>query len=120
RQELDALPDTAEQDSAILTLMQRIAKGEHLLTQAQAHWREVDQRRQAEEPQQILKAEVDRLEALVDQLGPNGARVTALQDALGTFEAAVNPYVEPFGWTITFSVEPWQVFANGRPVETYS
>ena len=120
RQELDALPSTATQDAEIQTTEGRIAKGEQLLREARAHWQAVDSYDKTVRQHQTLKTDVDRLEALVEQLGPNGVRVPALKAALGTFEAAVNPYVEPFGWTITFSVEPWGVFANGRPVETYS
>ena len=120
RQELDALPSTATQDAEIQTTEGRIAKGEQLLKEARNYWHDLGYYDQSVQNHKMLKAEVDRLETLVEQLGPNGVRVPALKAALGTFEAAVNPYVEPFGWTITFSVEPWGVFANGRPVETYS
>jgi len=120
RQELDALPQTATQDAEIATLQIRIGKGEELLKNARIYWHAVETYDDAVKRQQIQKAEVDRLESLVEQLGPNGIRVQALAEAMGKFEAAVNPYVQPFGWTITFSVDPWMTFANGRPVETYS
>lgn len=120
RQELAQLPETAQAEADIAGLEARIRKGEDLLTSARSHWQAVERHQQALEQQQALAADVERLEALVELLGPKGARATALSEAMGRFQDAVNPYLKPFGWTISFSVEPWQVFANKRPVETYS
>ncbi len=120
RQELDALQNTAQQEEEIAKTQARIATGEKLLHDARNHFQAQAAYTKAEQQHASLKADVDRLEALVEQLGPKGVRVEALAKAIQTFEAAVNPYVKPFGWTITFDVEPWQVSANGRPVETYS
>lgn len=120
RQEIDALPDTAVQEGQIAELQTRISKGEELLRNARLHWAAVESYGKAVSQQGTLKADVDRLEALCDQLGPKGVRVEALAQAVNKFESAVNPYIEPFGWKIGFSVEPWEVSANGRPVESYS
>lgn len=120
RQEIDALPDTAVQEGQIVELQTRISKGEELLRNARLHWAAVESYGKAVSQQATLKADVDRLEALCDQLGPKGVRVDALAQAVNKFESAVNPYIEPFGWKIGFSVEPWEVSANGRPVESYS
>lgn len=120
RQELDGLPSTEAQDAEIATLQGRITKGETLLAAARAHWQALADYQKAIERKAAAEQEVVRLEQLVEDLGPKGARVTALGDAMGKFEAAVNPYVQPFGWTIRFSVDPWDVLANDRPVETYS
>ena len=120
RQELAMLPDTAAQEAAIQALETRIGNGEKLLRDARSHWQAVDASEKALAGRQGAEAEVVRLEALVETLGPKGARVAALEQAMGRFQMAVNPYVEPFGWRIEFSVDPWVVSANGRPVETYS
>lgn len=120
RQELDGLPQTADQEAQIDVLRSRIGKGEQLLSDSRGHAAVAQAHAQAVEKQRILKADVDRLETLVESLGPNGVRVQALATALSAFEAAVNPYVAPFGWTITFTVDPWEVIANGRPVTSYS
>lgn len=119
-QELAGLAITATQDAEIQTLEGRITKGEQLLKDARAHWAAVEAAKTAAAARQAQEAEVARLEALVEELGPNGVRVQALADALGRFEAAVNPYIEPFGWRVSFKVEPWEVFVNGRPAESYS
>ncbi len=129
RQELDALPEVPDQDSEISTLEGRIAKGKELLVKARTHWTLLDQYETALKRQQKAKADVDELERLVELLGPKGARVAALSEAMGKFEAAINPYLAAFGWTVTFSVDPWDVLASSggaiggesmRPVETYS
>lgn len=118
--ELSSLPDTAQQEQAIRTLEGRIGKGETLLTQVKAYVAAVAAYQSAEQKRQAQQAEVDRLEKLVEDLGPKGARVKALTEAMGTFEAAVNPYLKPFGWTVSFSVDPWEVFVNGRSYRSYS
>jgi hypothetical protein len=120
RARLDGLPTTTEQEAEIVTLQGRIQKGEQLLRDARAHEQAVLAYQSAVEHHKARQADVDRLEALVDELGPKGARAKALSEAMGRFQDAVNPYVEPFGWKISFSVEPWEVYANKRPVETYS
>lgn len=120
QQELKLLPSTATQDAEITTLQGRIGKGEELLRTARAHWQAVSDYEKAVSDKAWKAMDVDRLETLCEQLGPNGVRVQALAEAMGKFEKAVNPYVAAFGWNISFAVEPWEVFANGRPVGTYS
>lgn len=120
QKQLADLPETAIQEAAVLKLQERIGKGEQLLRDARMHWAMVENHNAAKAQQSALTAEVERLEELVELLGPKGARVKALSEAMGRFQDAVNPYIEPFGWKIGFSVEPWGVFANKRPVESYS
>lgn len=66
-----------------------------------------------------LEAEVGRLDALVDKLGPKGVRVIALSQALGDFEQAVNAALEGVGYELGFG-DPWQVQVNGRPYDLLS
>jgi DNA repair exonuclease SbcCD ATPase subunit len=108
------------QETQIAELRTRIAKGVDLLALAQRYETAVQARQTALEQRQQAEAEVTRLEALCEQLGPSGARVQALQNAIGPFEAAVNVHLEPFGWTIHFEFDPWRVLANDRPLTTYS
>lgn len=73
---------------------------------------------QVAERQLAQATKVDRLETLVDLLGPNGVRGQALQLAVAEFEDLINAALEPFGFTLAFQVEPFQVDvaskANGR------
>ncbi len=118
--ELATLPDTAHQEAEIAEFQKRIGNGEALRQRAQTYWAQQATYTKAVEQRQRLEADVKRLEDLCEQLGPNGARAQALSTAMSVFEQAVNAYLLPFGWTLSFSIEPWDVLANGRPVETYS
>ncbi len=120
RAEMTALPDVSEAQARIETLQGSLEKGAGVQKAAQAYHTALQGYEQALAHKQTLDAEVVRLEGLVQVLGPSGARVKALGDALGRFEAAVNGSLLPFGWAVHFEVEPWQVVVNGRPVETYS
>ena len=120
RTELGALPDVAKQEQALDVLVERIGKGEVLLREARAHQATVDAFERTRADRTAKAADVTRLEALVEELGPNGVRVPALAAALGKFESATVRYLQPFGWAVQFQVDPWQVIVNTRPVETYS
>ena len=118
--ELAALPDTSAQEAQIATLKARIAKGEQLRRETQAHAQATVVYERAVAAREEQRAEVDRLELLVGTLGPNGVRVKALEQAIGKFSTHVNAYTDRFGWHLTFALDPWTVLANDRPVETYS
>lgn len=120
RSEMASLPDTSTQDAEIVALEGRIQKGEQLLKDARFHWAASAVYKIAVENRKDAEREVARLEDLVEQLGPKGIRVKTLEDAIGKFQAAVNPYIQKFGWSVEFSVDPWEAIVNHRPVETYS
>jgi hypothetical protein len=56
-----------------------------------------------------LEADVDREEKAVALLGPKGARMAALNAALDTFTGAMNQALQPFGFVIRITVDPWLV-----------
>jgi energy-coupling factor transporter ATP-binding protein EcfA2 len=56
-----------------------------------------------------LKAELVQAEAQVSLLGPKGVRATALQEKLGGFEQLINDALQPFGFAVRFSLDPWRV-----------
>lgn len=60
--------------------------------------------------QSKAKDELQRLEKLVELLGPKGIRNQVLTDAVGAFEAMVNGGLEGFGFTLSIQVEPWAIF----------
>lgn len=106
--------------TAVETLQSRIAKGDMVLERAQAFWRDKKAYDVALETKKTLDAEVQRLEILCETLGPNGARVQALAEAIGKFESAINIVTKVFGWTVSFRLEPWTVAVNGRTIKAYS
>lgn len=117
---LSALGDTTEQEATIAELRGRITKGEAIRFAATAYYKAQEAFASALETQKAYQADVARLEELCAHLGPSGVRVQALSESMGTFEAAVNAFCQPFGWTLAFVLNPWGVQVNGRPVETYS
>jgi DNA repair exonuclease SbcCD ATPase subunit len=120
RAELEQIQTDPQAEQAIVDLKDRIARGEGVLVSAMAHQTGSQAYQKAIDVQKALGVEVERLEALVEQLGPKGLRVDALAAKLGPFTEAVYAGTAPFGWIVKFELDPWVVTANGRPVETYS
>ncbi len=121
QRELDSLPAGSEGDSGkVAELQARINKGEMMLRHARAYWQSKDAYDKASGEQKSLQADVERLEELVEALGPKGARVGALANALGAFEVAINSVTSLWGWKVSIGVDPWAVSVNGRRIETYS
>lgn len=118
--ELSSLPDTSEQEAKIAETKERIQKGEGIRKQASDHQSSLRLYELAVKAHDAQLADVARLEALCETLGPSGARVKALEAALDPFLAAINGFTAAFGWVVSIQVEPWSVIVNGRPVETYS
>jgi len=117
---LGAIPDTSTLEAEIQALRERVANGERLQKAIASYLAAVSAAKKAATDRKDTETRIERLEALCEALGPKGARVPALQEAIGRFEAAIAPTVSPFGYTVKFSVDPWGVVVNDRPVETYS
>ena len=118
--ELSTLPNVSSQEDTIDGLRERIRKGETIRQQAAAHWTAVQRFEEAHQKHVELKAEVDRLEMECSIYGPNGVRVAAIEQRLGDFTAGINGFTAPWGWTVKFTLDPWQVLVNDRPIETFS
>lgn len=118
--ELDALPKTDDREAQIADLKGRIEKGTGILKAAQAHQEALSAFERATLAHQALEAEVVRLESACEVYGPSGARVPALESAVGPFLERVNLLTGKFGWTVRFVLEPWGVVVNDRPFETFS
>ena len=119
-EDLSSLPETTEQEATLAELAEKISRGETLQKETQAYQQALAAADKALESRKALTDEVSRLETLVEQLGPKGLRVAALEAAMGKFETAINAYLATWGWTVEFEVEPWTVHVNGREWKTYS
>lgn len=104
---------TAE-NPEIAKLAERISKGEQVVQAARRWAADAEAYQSGQKRQQAAAKKVADLEALVEQLGPKGARVAALGAALGGFTAAVNQALAVFGYALEFSLDPWGVLVNGR------
>lgn len=102
--------------SALTEVQARIRKGDQeVLPQARRlveAWKTYEKCQAAA---QALGAKVERLEQLVERLGPKGARVAALEQAMATFLGRLNAHLSHFGCTLAIELDPWLVRVNGRP-----
>lgn len=117
---LAALVDDPAAVEAISTLETRIKNGEAFETRCREYWRGKQAFQVATEKHAKLEKDVARLEELVTLLGPKGAMMTALATAIETFERRINETTIPFGWQISFQMDPWLIRVNKRPLESYS
>lgn len=58
------------------------------------------------------QAELERLEVLVELLGPKGVRGAALAQAVEGFEQMVNDGLADFGCALSIQVQPWAIFVK--------
>ena len=67
-----------------------------------------------------LQQQVAVADALVDLLGPKGLPAKVLGRAVGDFEAMINAALKPFGFSLSFLVDPWNVAVRtadqGQPI----
>lgn len=120
RAQLEGLQDDTEAQQALGLLDSRLQKGEMFLTRCEAHWRDCEKFVAAKNKRDDLERDVKHFEALVEELGPKGAMMRALDKAKGDFEARINQVTEKFGWAVRFEIDPWRVWVNQRPLEAYS
>lgn len=119
--ELAACGPVAEASPRLAEVRASITKGETEVLPAARRlvdaWRVYeDAQRRALEAGQTA----ERLEQLVEQLGPKGARVAALTAAVAAFTDRINTYLQRFGLTLAIEIEPWCVRVNGRPASRLS
>lgn len=115
---LSETPDTSQE--AITLLSTRIEKGTIFENRVRTYWNEKAAHTKAVARQKELDEAVAWSEDMVQQLGPKGAMVAALGNAIGAFEERINLTTKVFGWTIRFDMDPWRVWVNQRPLESYS
>lgn len=118
--QLAALPTTATQEETITLFDKRIAKGEQLLKDRAAYQTAVELHRNGAIEAKKLEDEVERLEKVCEDLGPNGIRAKALGEAVGAFETLIDQHLQAWQYAVSFEVEPWKVVVNGRDFRTYS
>lgn len=111
---------TPEQKADVEMLRVRIRNGEDLWRKASAYFNQVERTEEQTLRKRELDAKVEELERLCVVLGPSGVRLEALGKAISTFTERINRFTVPFGWTVTFALDPWGVLINDRPILTYS
>lgn len=89
------------------------------VTAATAYANALANRQAAERKREQVQADLDKLEALVELLGPKGVRAAALQKSLADFEGAINAALDGFGFALAFNVDPWEVGISRDGGETW-
>jgi len=120
RDELDPILDALKQDaedaeaaeSVVGGAAADLAKAQAKLQALRDYQRAIAQRDQAVAHVDDLKVKLKEAERQVDELGPNGARATALQDSLADFQQAINAALAVFRFELQINVEPWVVLVK--------
>lgn len=120
--ELAAIPqeDIPAPPPELADVVARIAKGEQVLADARRASDALAVYRDRQASKTAALAEVGRLEARVEQLGPKGIRVTALAGALERFTTPLNAALATWGYTVRFDLDPWRLVVNGRSADLLS
>ncbi len=102
-------PDTADLESRMTILAERINKGERVLEKAQqgqsfqqtweAHVRE----------KSSLEARIGLLDKLVEFFGPTGAMTAQGSGQIGSFAGSLNVHLAPFGYGCNFTLDPFEM-----------
>lgn len=112
--EIAGLPRPASIDPELTALQARIARGQDTIGEARRVVEAWQRHQEAKARQATLAKAVHVLEQRVELLGPKGVRVQALGAAVSIFESAINQALQRFGYTLAFSLDPWDVTVNGR------
>lgn len=118
--ERDATPEDVGPSPELLTLRQRIASGEHISHEAREILRQRIAHEDAIKAQAAAAEKLQKLEQDVLVLGPKGARVKALAESVGAFEASINEALYAFEYVLKIQSDPWGVIVNGRSSELLS
>lgn len=120
RTTLDTLPALSKERTTLADVMVRLETGRGIREQRVKYDQALDLHAASLKNQKAKEAAVADLEKEVALYGPDGARATALAECIGAFSDSINKILQPFGWTLKFTVDPWDVLVNGRRIRTFS
>jgi hypothetical protein len=110
------IPVLTDFDEKIAVLNERIGKGEAILEQV----RDFDRQEAAYETwtqtKETLEARIVILDRLVEFFGPNGVKASMVGDKIEPFTKAMNAVMNPFGYYIHFTLEPYSFGVGQDPL----
>jgi hypothetical protein len=112
---LKGLPEANGPDPQIAKLEERIGNGRIQLGAAKELIRHIDEYAAYSAARRDLDAEVADLETLVRALGPKGLKEKLLVERLAGLQQKVNAALGPFGLSVEYGEEPWEVRVNHAP-----
>jgi len=102
-------PDTADLESRMTILAERINKGERVLEKAQLCHSARENWEAHVKEKSGLETRVSLLDRLVEFLGPHGAMVAQANGRIGSFAESLNTHLAAFGYACHFPLEPFEI-----------
>ena len=102
-------PDTADLESRMTIIAERINKGERVLEKAQQVQAAQEKWETHAREKSSLERRVGLLDRLVEFLGPTGAVTTQAGGRIGSFAASLNMHLAAFGYACNFRLDPFEI-----------
>jgi hypothetical protein len=102
-------PDTADLESRMTILAERINKGERVLEKAQQVQAVQEEYEAQIREKSSLEARIGPLNRLVEFLGPNGAMMAQANSRIGSFAESLNMHLAAFGYACKFELDPFEI-----------
>ena len=102
-------PSTADLESRMTILAERINKGERVLEKAQQTETARERWEKYVGEKSALEARISLLDRLVEFFGPNGAMMGRASGRMGSFIEDLNRHLGAFGYTCNFTLDPFEI-----------
>jgi DNA repair exonuclease SbcCD ATPase subunit len=108
-------PDTADLESRMTILAERINKGERVLEKAQQCQSARENWEAHVKEKSRLETRVGVLDRLVSFLGPHGAMMAQASVRIGSFAENLNTHLAAFGYACNFTLDPFEIRVISSP-----
>lgn len=102
-------PDSADIESRMTILAERINKGERVLEKAQQYQSAREHWEAHVKEKSGLETKVSVLDRLIGFLGPRGAMMAQASGRIGSFADGLNTHLAAFGYACNFTLDPFGV-----------
>lgn len=102
-------PDTADIESRMTILAERINKGERVLEKAQQVQALQEKWETQSKEKSSLEARITILSRLIEFFGPNGAMMAQASARIGSFAESLNTHLAAFGYACSFRLDPFEI-----------
>ena len=102
-------PDTADLESRMTVLAERINKGERVLEKAQQGQSARENWEAHVKEKSGLETRVSVLDRLVEFLGPHGAMMAQACGRIGSFAKSLNTHLAAFDYACNFTLDPFEI-----------
>jgi DNA repair exonuclease SbcCD ATPase subunit len=102
-------PNTADFESRVTILTERIGKGERVLENVQRAESAAEQWDKYDREKSAAEARISLLNRLVEFFGPHGAIMAQAHSRIGSFTQKLNQYLAAFGYRCRLSLEPLEI-----------